>query len=160
MNYYRACHYNKLLKVHIQKGQVHYFPLPSLGRADSNLLKFFFLFQLRMFFFFKRLCDHFFLHNAAPVFFFSSPSSSEVQRKWSRENRAAGLRSVSLFSPSGSNSSLPPACLRTSHLFFYCFFLFFCCCTGTNPLILQVISGFFFFCNNNNNTTQTPQKLP
>lgn len=27
MNYYRACHYNKLLKVYRQKGQVYYFPL-------------------------------------------------------------------------------------------------------------------------------------
>lgn len=27
MNSYRACHYNKLLQVHRQKGQVYYFPL-------------------------------------------------------------------------------------------------------------------------------------
>lgn len=176
MNYYRACHYNKLLKVHIQKGQVHYFPPPSLGRADSNFLKFsFFFFPTQYVFFLDFVtifaqCGTCVLFSPAFFFFFFFRGGEKMEQ---REQSGR----VEECQPSISQPLFP---LR----------LQFISATSTSPhfplllllLLLPLLPPlhrnessdspshqrlfffFFFWSNNNNdnnnNTTQTPQQLP
>lgn len=154
MNYYRACHYNKLLKVHTQRGQVYYFSLPSLGSDDLNgslklgefhtssqyVLDFGPFCTIRPFF---TLCSLFFL--------FSRWRENGLERTERQGEKCQQEYQRASF-PHSSNSSLPLARLYTFRFSF--FFFFWCCCTGVSLLILRVVSCFF------KNAKVTPHHTP
>lgn len=109
MNYYRACHYNKLLKVHRQKGQVYYFPLrhwDGWSKWLSEVGEFHTFFEYVLYF--VPFCTKQpFLPSVS--FFFGEEANGREWTERQGEKKCHLLVSECFFH--SSNSSLPAACL-------------------------------------------------